>query len=127
PLIFPVSVDGAYGRHALEAMRMIRERYGQNVRVTGGLSNVSFGLPGRRLLNDVFLRLAMDAGADSRIVDPLLASPAGARSLDLEADGYALARDALLGIDEDCRRYLKAYRAGGLARFGASPPLKRAS
>ena len=51
--------------------RELRARYGTEIHLTGGMSNVSFGLPGRRLINDVFLALAIEAGADSGIIDPV--------------------------------------------------------
>jgi hypothetical protein len=122
PLIFPVSVDGEFGRHALDAIAAIRERYGPAIHVTGGMSNVSFGMPGRRLLNDVFLRLAIVAGADSGIIDPVSTDPAGVWALDEAAPEYVLARDALLGYDVSCRAYLRAYRAGSFAELGIVPP-----
>jgi 5-methyltetrahydrofolate--homocysteine methyltransferase len=125
-LIFPVSVDGAFGRHALEAIRRLRERYGHEMHITGGMSNVSFGIPGRRLLNAVFLRLAIDAGADSGIVDPVAVDLDDIRGLDLASGPYAIARDALLGVDLDCREFLRAYRSGEFAAFGVSPPVRNA-
>ena len=125
PLIFPVSVDGAFPGHALDAMRGLRQRFGPAIHITGGMSNVSFGIPGRRLLNDVFLRLAIEAGADSGIIDPVATDIARILRIDLDGAGYALARDALQGIDAGCRVYLRAYRAGELAEFGAVPRARR--
>ena len=72
PLIFPISVDGAFGQHSLDAIRTIREKYGPEIHITGGMSNVSFGIPARKIINDVFLILAVEAGADSGIVDPVM-------------------------------------------------------
>src|SRR5260221_5006621 len=71
PLVFPIAVDSRFGNHCLEAIRRIREKYGPEIHITGGLSNVSFGLPCRRLLNDAWINLAVAAGADSGIVDPV--------------------------------------------------------
>ena len=71
PLVFPISVDGQFGEHCLDAIRELRARYGAEIHMTGGMSNVSFGIPGRRLINDVFLVLAIEAGADSGIIDPV--------------------------------------------------------
>ena len=70
PLFFPVSVDKAYGPHALDAISKLRERFGDDVHITGGMSNVSFGLPKSALVNEAFVRLAVEAGADSGIIDP---------------------------------------------------------
>ena len=77
PLVFPISVDGAFGHHCLDAIREIRARW-PAAHITGGMSNVSFGLPNRRLINDAFLVMAIEAGADSGIIDPILNPPARA-------------------------------------------------
>jgi cobalamin-dependent methionine synthase I len=125
PLIFPVSVDGEFGPHALDAMSEIRRRYGSEIHITGGMSNVSFGIPGRKLLNEVFLQLAIEAGADSGIVDPVSTDIEGVMALDLSAEPYALARDALLGVDANCREFLRAYRAGGFSELGIGPAARK--
>jgi 5-methyltetrahydrofolate--homocysteine methyltransferase len=127
PLIFPISVDGSFGRHALEAISTIRARFGPEIHITGGMSNASFGIPGRRLLNDAFLRLAIEAGADSGIIDPVSTDLAHVMTIDLDGGAYAMARDAILGIDADCRAFLRAYRAGEFADHGVMPPVRRAS
>jgi 5-methyltetrahydrofolate corrinoid/iron sulfur protein methyltransferase len=114
PLVFPISVDGRFGEHCLEAIRELRARYGPEVHVTGGLSNVSFGIPQRRLINDVFLVLAIEAGADSGIIDPIANDVDRALGLDREARPFQLALDVLSGADRNCRAYMKAYRAGEL-------------
>ncbi len=113
-LVFPISVDGGYGNHCLEAFRRLRERFGPEIRLTGGLSNVSFGLPSRRLLNDAFLVLAVEAGADSGIIDPVASSPGRVLAMDRGSRAFRLAVDVLTGADEDCRAYLRAWRAGEL-------------
>ena len=47
PLIFPISVDDAFGSHALDAIAELRRRFGPDIiHITGGMSNVSFGYPG---------------------------------------------------------------------------------
>jgi cobalamin-dependent methionine synthase I len=114
PLVFPISVDGEFGEHCLSAIRRLRERYGSELHVTGGMSNVSFGLPSRRLINDVFLVLAIDAGADSGIIDPVTSSVERVLSLDRASRPFQLALDVLSGADRHCRAYMKAYRAGEL-------------
>lgn len=124
PLVFPISVDGDFGEHCLGAFRELRARYGPDIHLTGGMSNVSFGLPGRRLINDVFLVLAVEAGADSGIVDPVTNSVERALALDRESHRYRLAHDVLTGADRHCRAYMKAYRAGELEQpeLGAAVP-----
>jgi len=114
PLVFPISVDGAFGNHCLDAIRDLRSRYGAAIHITGGMSNVSFGLPNRRLLNDAFLLLAIEAGADSGIVDPVTSDPRRLASLARDSRPVQLALDVLTSADRNCRAYLKAYRAGEL-------------
>jgi cobalamin-dependent methionine synthase I len=114
PLVFPISVDGEFGEHCLDAIRQLRERHGPEIHITGGMSNVSFGLPNRRLINDAFLMLAMEAGADSGIVDPVTNPPERAWALDRSERPLQLAFDVLSGADRHCRAYMKAYRAGEL-------------
>lgn len=113
PLVFPISVDGAFGGHCLEAIREIRERWPQ-AHITGGMSNVSFGLPNRKLINDAFLVMAIEAGADSGIVDPILNPPARALEVDQSAPAFQLAADVLTGSDRNCKAFLRASRAGTL-------------
>ena len=63
---------------------------------------------------DFFLVLAIEAGADSGIVDPVTNSVEQAIALDRESRPFQLARDVLSGADRHCRAYMKAYRAGEL-------------
>ena len=114
PLVFPISVDGSYGLHVLDAIRGLRERFGPGIHITGGLSNISFGIPARRLMNAAFINLAVEAGADSGIIDPVMNPVAEALAADREAPGYRLACDTLLGKDEFCMNYINAWRSGGL-------------
>jgi 5-methyltetrahydrofolate--homocysteine methyltransferase len=113
-LAFPISVAAPYGRHFLDAVALVRKEFGDDIHITGGISNVSFGLPKRRLVNDTFLHLAIDQGLDSGIINPLETSAAGAFSLDLESEPVKVAMDMLLGNDEYCVKFLQAYRAGKL-------------
>jgi len=110
PLIFPIAVDGAFGQHALDAIRMLRARFGEEIHITGGFSNVSFGIPARRIINDVFLRLAIEAGADSGIVDPVTSRIDEIVKLDTTSQTYRLAEDVLMGRDEHCSTYIGAWR-----------------
>jgi 5-methyltetrahydrofolate--homocysteine methyltransferase len=103
PLIMAVSTDNNACIEALSCIRMIRERYPQ-AHITGGLSNISFGLPKRELVNRTFLTLAMSAGMDSAVCDP--ANTALIESLK--------AADMLLGRDRFCRKYTVAAKQGFL-------------
>lgn len=114
PLVIPIGVDAEAGAHYLEAVRQLRERYGPDLHITGGVSNVSFGMPARRLISDVFLDLCVQAGQDSGIVDPVAADIAAALAPDREAEVYRLAADLLTGADAFGVEFLDAYRSGRL-------------
>ena len=110
PLVFPISVDSRFGNHCLDAIRALRARFGADIHITGGMSNVSFGLPARKLLNDVFVLLALDAGADGGIMDPVASPPAAILAMDRDDPRYRLAEDVMLGRDEHCMAYIRAWR-----------------
>jgi cobalamin-dependent methionine synthase I len=113
-LVFPISVDSRFGNHCLDAIRRLRANYGPEIHITGGLSNVSFGLPCRKLINDAFLKLAIDAGTDSGIIDPVAANLGRLDALNQESPECRLAEDVLLGRDRNCKNFLRAYRKGEL-------------
>lgn len=114
PLIFPISVDSSYGNHVFDSIERIRAEFGNEIQITGGMSNVSFGLPKRRLVNDAFVHLAIEAGANSGIVDPLTTSAERSMELDLESGPVKLAIDLLKGNDDFAMNYITAFRAGEL-------------
>ena len=114
PLFFPIAVDSNYGRHALDAISRIRADFGDQIHIAGGMSNVSFGLPKRRLVNDVFLYLAIEAGADSGIVDPMTTSAGRSLNIDLESKPVELAMELLQGNDDFAMKYITAFRDGDL-------------
>jgi len=101
PLVQPISTDANKGVMVLEAVRGITTKY-PAVHITGGLSNISYGLPERRMINRVFLTLMMGAGMDSAILDPL----------DNKIIAAIRTADMLLGKDNFCMEYLKNVRAG---------------
>jgi len=103
PLIKPVSVSGEYGPQALDAIERIA-RLESGCHITSGLSNISFGLPHRALLNQAFIVLAMGRGMDSAIVDPL----------DQKKMSLVKAAEVILNKDDYAMNYLKAARAGKL-------------
>lgn len=102
PCVMPLAT-GPHGKNLLVAVRQIAERY-PGIHISAGVSNVSFGLPVRKLLNETFLQLLMAHGLDTAIVDP------GDQQLMMEV----IAAEALLGRDPQCRTYLRAYREGKL-------------
>jgi 5-methyltetrahydrofolate--homocysteine methyltransferase len=114
PLVFPIAVDTQFGGHCLEAIRQLRSRHGLQIRITGGFSNISFGLPCRQIINEVFLLLVMEAGADSGIVDPVSSPLARIIALDRGSPAVRLTEEMLLGKDVNCKNFLRAYRKGEL-------------
>lgn len=84
-------------REILRAVALVKERLG--VRTVLGVSNVSFGLPARPLVNSTFLAAAFGAGLDMPILNPL-----NARYRDTVATFRILN-----GQDAGCRAFLEAY------------------
>jgi hypothetical protein len=115
PLVLPVAVEPEAPSHVLEAARRLRAEYGTAIHLTGGLSNVSFGMPERKLLNDVFIDLAAGAGIDSGIIDPVASDLSRVFATDRSTDAYRLAADLLEGRDPFGGEYVTAFRAGRLA------------
>lgn len=101
PLVQPISTDSTKGTMVLDAVRQIKAEY-PAVHITGGLSNISYGLPERKIINRTFVTLMMDAGMDSAIIDPL----------DTKIMATIRTSDMLLGRDNFCMGYLKGVRSG---------------
>jgi 5-methyltetrahydrofolate--homocysteine methyltransferase len=95
-LVMTVATDHTAAAATQEAIRRVRVELGQNV--TAGVSNVSFGLPERDVINSTALALLIAAGVNCPIVDVAKVRP------------LVLATDMLLGRDEYSARYIKAYR-----------------
>lgn len=101
PLVLALSAVNTAANSFCEAVRRIKEAY-PTVKITAALSNVSYGMPVRKLINQNFLTLALAAGLDSGIVDPT--------NRTITETIYAT--EALLGKDRLCRKYNTAYRKG---------------
>jgi 5-methyltetrahydrofolate corrinoid/iron sulfur protein methyltransferase len=120
PLIIPIGVAFDAGSSVLEAIRQLRERYGREVHITGGVSNISFGMPARRLISDVFLDLCVQAGLDSGIVDPVAADIRRALDPDRSAEDYRLAAALLTGEDAFGVEFIEAFRKGRIGQASAA-------
>jgi len=101
--ILPLSVDAAHCSGMLQAVGELAQRF-PNVHRSCGLSNVSHGLPLRKLINEVFLGMLISRGLDTAILDPT----------DPHLMSVVKAAEALAGRDEFCAEYLTAFRAGKL-------------
>ncbi len=108
PCVIPISTGPENGIAVIDAIGRITERF-PGVHTSVGLSNVSYGVPARKLMNEVFLLLLMSRGLDTAILDPC----------DKQLMANVMAAEALLGRDEFCAQYLKAFRAGKLEMAAA--------
>lgn len=101
PLAMTIATANQSAVMACETIRTVKAQYPE-VHFTMGLSNISFGLPNRKQINRSFLTLAMQAGLDSAILDPL----------DRELQAAILTTELLLGRDRHCLNYVRASRRG---------------
>ncbi len=101
PLALSVATDTTQGVVTLETLKGIKAELPQ-AKTTIGLSNISFGLPARSLINRSFLLLAIYAGLDSAILDPR----------DRKLMSVVRAGEMILGRDNHCLGYLKAFKGG---------------
>jgi len=96
-LVMTVSTDSRNAHVTLETVRRLKNELG--LRTVLGVSNISFGLPQREKLNAAFLSMALAAGLDAAIMNPLSQGM---------MDAFFTAR-ALTGKDEQFRDYLTRY------------------
>jgi len=85
----------------IEVMKYIKEHY-PKAHISGAVSNISFNLPYRKILNIAFAVMAIGAGMDSGVLDPL--------NRDLRGAIYAA--EAMMGQDDFCMEYINAFRDG---------------
>ena len=95
-LALSLGVDCNAGVTTIETIRQLKEKYGVNI--TLGASNVSFSLPGRDVINTVYLGIAIAAGATCPIVDVA------------KVKEGVLAADLILGRDRHALRYIRYWR-----------------
>ena len=103
PCFLPVSADPASGRAVIDAISEISAKY-PGIHLGGGCSNISFGLPKRRLVNFALLTQAIYHGMDAGIIDPCI--PGIVATI--------LAAEAVAGKDDFCMNYVTAERDGKL-------------
>lgn len=101
PLVQPMSVNNSFGMEFLNAVEAIMQRF-PGIHTACGLSNISYGLPARKFMNQVFMAMAIAKGLDGAIMNPL----------DKKMMANIIAAEALAGKDNFCMNYLKAFRAG---------------
>ncbi|MBN18369.1 MAG: hypothetical protein CL758_02660 [Chloroflexi bacterium] len=113
-IIFPISVNSQYGNHYFDAVKEIRKQYGKELYIGMGLSNVSFGMPMRKLINQAFIYLGLESGINAGLLDPIQIKLNEIQDIDINSKKFILAINMLTGKDEFCMNYLKAYRDGEL-------------
>ncbi|MPW26610.1 methyltetrahydrofolate cobalamin methyltransferase [Alkalibaculum sp. M08DMB] len=101
PLVMALSTDNQSLLNFIDSIKQIKALY-PTIKITSGLSNISFGMPLRKLINQNFMTLSIYAGMDSAIMDPL--------NKDIMNSIYST--EALLAKDRHCRKFSAAYRKG---------------
>jgi len=108
PLAMPAGAVPGAGAILFDLVRMIREELGCNTMC--GASNISFGLPGRPMLNGTFLAMAIAAGMPCAITNPI----------EHEIKRSIMAADLMMGHDENCLAWIAAARSADAAAAPAS-------
>lgn len=101
PLVQPVSVDNTFGVGFINAIERIVAAF-PGIHTACGLSNISYGLPARKFMNQTFMTMAIAKGLDGAIINPL----------DKKMMANIKAAEALAGRDYFCMDYINAFRAG---------------
>jgi len=101
PLVQPISVNNHFGMEFLDAVEQIMQKF-EGIHTACGLSNISYGLPVRPFLNQMFMVMAITKGLNGAIVNPL----------DKKMMANITVAETLSGKDNYCMNYLQAYRAG---------------
>ncbi len=104
PLVQPISTDDSFGFEFLNAIGKIMTGF-KGVHTMCGLSNISYGLPERKLMNRTLMTMAIGRGLDGAIINPL----------DKAMMANITVAETLQGKDEYCGNYLKAYRSDKLS------------
>ena len=99
PLVTALATGTDSGKIAFETMEKAHKKFPE-IHFTMGLSNISFGLPKRSVVNRIFMALSMASGLDTAIMDPL----------DKELMEAVVTAELVLGKDDYCANYTRAYR-----------------
>jgi len=103
PLVTAISTGDKSALITYDTIKSISEAYPE-AHITCGLSNISFGMPMRSLINQTFISMSILMGLDSAIIDPN----------DRNLMSVMLASEMLAGKDKFCQKFSRAYRAGKL-------------
>jgi cobalamin-dependent methionine synthase I len=101
PLAMSIGSNQDQAMAVIETVRAVKERWGNlGVKTSSGLSNISFGLPGRSIINRAFLAMLLGAGLDAALIDPT----------DEGLVNILRASAALTGADAYCLGYIRYMR-----------------
>lgn len=103
PSVYPVGTNWRVVVATLDAIEEIRKNF-PGVHTTCGLTNLSFGLPARRIINRTFLVAAVTRGLDSAILDPT----------DKHLYAALMTTLIIMGKDDFCMQFIRAFREGRL-------------
>jgi 5-methyltetrahydrofolate--homocysteine methyltransferase len=103
PLVTAISTGDKNAMITYDSIKDVRASYPE-AHITCGLSNISFGMPLRSLINQTFMAMCVQCGLDSAIIDPN----------DRNLKGAMLAAEMLMGKDKFCQQYSKAFRANAI-------------
>ncbi len=104
PLVLPIAVDSSQGLVTIKTIEQIKSLY-PSAKTILGLSNISYGLPNRGMINQSFMLMAASAGLDAAIMNPL----------DTKLMGMVKVADMLTDKDPLCKGFLRAHRKGLLS------------
>lgn len=108
-LTLTVSAEQENAANTLDAIRYIKEKMG--LKTVLGVSNISFGLPNRGLINHNFLQMALTCGLDLPILNP------GAPDMVRAVDVYKL----IMNMDKGASAYIDKYSTEIQPAFGTAP------
>ena len=98
-LVMPISTDVKHGLETLAAITEVKKQF-PGCKTVLGISNISYGLPARGRLNAAFLCMAVYAGLDAALIDPM----------EDEISAAVKTAEVLVGRDRHCRKYTRAFR-----------------
>lgn len=98
-LVQPVATNDTFGIEFLDAVQAINHNF-PRVHTICGLSNISYGLPNRKFMNQIFAVMGVAKGLDSLIINPL----------DKAMMASIITAETLAGLDNFCCSYLEAHR-----------------
>ena len=101
PLVQPISTITSSGQEFLDSVEKLVNAF-EGIHIMCGLSNISFCLPARSIMNQAFIIIAISRGLDGAIINPL----------DKRLMASIITAETLAGRDDFCMSYLKAFRSG---------------